>query len=142
MIRELRNEDQNEVNLLLVHSGQDPIYDFDKVGGYGLVAEEHGEIVGFLWALVGDGYVAMIEWFVVKESHRGDLKVAIGLMTKMMMDLEYLGVSRVVGVIPESIQKSDALARIYKGRNMTVNKGYIVTGVPAFIRTAMKERAA
>ena len=109
----------------------------DVLGGYGLVMEEKGDIVGFCWALISDDSdVAYIDWFAVDLSYRSQ-GFGLAMMTRMIFDLRALGKKRLCGVIPDKSEM--ALMNIYSEAGMNIKSGYVLHGSIANVCTRVLE---
>ena len=73
--------------------------DLDNIGGLHLVAKDADRIVGYLWALVGDGNFAYIDFLMVHPEYRSKAsihpkKVSLLLTEGMRSQLEQLGITQ------------------------------------------------
>lgn len=137
IVRRYRDEDFDQCNLLVVKCHDDPLP--QKLGGVGVVIEEDDRIVAFVWALTSDdSEIACIEYFVVAEDKRGQATYAPLVMTRLMVELEQLGKTRIIGLVVEGAPYTESMMRIYKHVGMTTKKGYCVGGVPKHIVDGIK----
>lgn len=98
LIRRGNKDDFDRVNKLLRESELFPIY-IEQLDDVCLVAEENGEIVGFIWSMVSTGNkIAYIDHFAVKSTHRG---LGPKLATSILSLGKDIGVEDVITYVPD-----------------------------------------
>ena len=102
MIRKYEDTDYKAVSYLLEACGL-PVCDAQELKGYGLLWEEGGQAVGFVWALLNDGASVYIDHFCVhpdfrhKMSRTGRAEIGFWLMFEMLKKLKAMGKTRITG---------------------------------------------
>lgn len=66
-IRPFRETDYKEVCELLMSNNVGLPHEISDLGGICLVAEKNGEIVGVIWALIGNSTQAYVGYFAIKD---------------------------------------------------------------------------
>jgi hypothetical protein len=125
MISRYKRENYAEVKALIELCGL-PIFSADELEGYALTWRDKGKVVGFLWALVGEGATVYLDLFCVDPAYRGSdnrdeatgrSKIAVMLMLKLLTDMKALGKTKLLGTLPKG-PLSESLERIYHSFGM------------------------
>jgi len=93
VIRQYKQEDYSAVVRLLVVCHVEPPAEESDLKGACIVAEENGEIVGCIWALVGLSTCAHVDWFAVHPDLR-HTKLGWNLLRTMDLLLRDSGIHR------------------------------------------------
>ena len=102
MIRRYEERDYEAVVYLLEVCGL-PACDIRELEGYGLIWEEQGQPVGFVWALINEGASVYIDHFCVhpdfrrKDPETGRSEIGFWLMFAMLTNLKAMGKTRITG---------------------------------------------
>jgi len=99
MIRFFQPDDYIQVWHLLNNNGVEPPHEPSDLNGLGLVAEENGQIVGFIWALVSNSTQAYVDYYVTdyKTNSQNGIRanrVGLELVRELEILLIELGVKR------------------------------------------------
>lgn len=113
----------------------------ERLGGCGVVLEEDGKIFAFCWALTApDSEIACVEFFTVEEEKRAQKIHGPMVITKLLMELQSMGVKEVVGLLVSGEPYTESLTKIYHEVGMTANAGYVVNGAVETILTGIRKR--
>lgn len=102
LIRRFKEEDYTEICNLLLENKVEPPLERSDFDGLCLVAEDKGKVIGCMWALVGIGTQAYLDWVAVKKEY-WDKGVFTSLALAMDVELKKLGIKRYTFfVLPQS----------------------------------------
>lgn len=101
-IRLFQDEDYSAVCALLIENDVEPPVERSDLNGLCLVMEDDGQVVGSMWALVGTGSQAYLDYVAVKKEY-WDKGVFTSLALAMDVALKGLGIKRYTFfVLPQS----------------------------------------
>lgn len=86
------------------------------MGGICLVAEKDGEIIGCIWALIGQSTQAYVGYFAIKKGHK---VMGYRLMQHLEVLLKYMGIKRYMFSV---FSYNTAFLNIAKKLNIKANK--------------------
>jgi len=111
LIRRFKDDDFKAVCDLLVESNVEPPVERSDFDGLCLVTEDKGEIVGCMWALVGKGTQAYLDWVAVKRGY-WNRDVFTSMALAMDIELKKLGIKRYTFfVLPQSERFIDLIVK-------------------------------
>jgi len=126
--RKYCKDDYQDIKNLVETNG----YDFfpENLGGISIVAEDDGEPVGYVWALVSKkSDNAYIDYFVVESDHRDKREVGPLLMSHLFCLLDRAGIKRVSGVLIKGTGYDVSLCNVYNDVGMKVTPAsYYISG--------------
>lgn len=92
-VRPFKKEDFPFVFVLLFENSVEPPRDAEELQGPCFVAEKDGEIIGVVWALVGESTKAYIDFLAVSKEHRNSRAFFLLIQT-LDKELKRRGVKR------------------------------------------------
>lgn len=103
--------------------GEHVLPTFEEMGGVGFVLVDGPEVIGFVWSLISENSkVAHVDYFFVKKDYRGKKEAGIMLITKMLSHLFFLEKKWIFGIITDTGEYTEALAKIYNKYGMDIAK--------------------
>jgi len=93
-IRPFLPSDFDHVCALLISKGVEPPATLEEIAGLDLVAEEDGQIVGNIYALLGQSTKAYVDFFAVKDGGIGGQRIALQLVLHLETVMRIAGKTR------------------------------------------------
>lgn len=129
-IREYTDNDYYDVCVLLDRYNLERMSMDEMSSSLGLVAEVNDELVGFMWALIGDK-VGIIDYLVVDEDYRdkaecGRSVIGLALASKMFSEMIKCDITKFVGIMDKN-DYNDTMLRFYRDTlGMTERRPFVV----------------